>query len=180
VARALLALVLAAVAADSAAASAPPAHPLAFDPGRGSLAGVRLGDPMAKLVRVLGPADTTVRLADGTPVSLWLRDERLCSVWAEAAARSRHSSAIVSVTYLGPVASPRGDRTGTPLATVRRHWKTGWHLVAEVIGARGPNYGRLLRDASVAFGFDEHRLLAGVALRASAQIWQPIVFPRCS
>jgi hypothetical protein len=163
--------VAALILAGGAAASRPPARPLLFDPGHGSLGGVGLGDPVAKLERALGKPDRVVRLS-GAPVYLWLRSDDLCTAWAQASTRS---GALVVISYRGPVGSTRGDRNGTRLATVRRHWPRGWQLVRHVVGGRGPNYGRVSGDRSATFGFDEHGRLAGVALRASAQIWQPIV-----
>ena len=109
---------------------------------------------------------------------LWLRTPRkACTAWAEALADGAHRARIGDLVYRGAISTAKGDRLGTPLSIVRRHWP-GWKLVARgaVGGSQGPNYGHTTRYGSVAFGFDARNRLAGVAVRASAQYWQPIVF----
>jgi hypothetical protein len=158
-------------------ASGPPKRSLVFDPIGGSLGGVHINDPMTKLVGLLGRPDRVVRL-DGTPISLWLRGKALCTMWAQASPQDAHSKLVVYIAYRGPLSTSRGDRLGTPLAEVRRHWRSGWQLV-DVTGGQGPNYGRVTHFGSAAFGFDRKRRLGGVSLQTSEQTWQPIVMPPC-
>jgi hypothetical protein len=132
---------------------------------------------MSKLRGLFGKPDWQIPSGDG-PILLWGTDPaKTCSVWAEAVPDGAHRGFIGDVVYRGPIVTRKGDRLGTPLGVVRRHWP-GWRLVsaAAVGGSRGPNYGRITRWGSVAFGFDEKKRLAGVAVRASTQFWQPIAF----
>jgi hypothetical protein len=160
-----------------ARASTPPTRALTFDPVRGSIGGVHPEDRMTALKQVFGAPD--VRLdPGGGPVWVWLRDpSNKCSVWAEAAADGVRRGRIGDLVYRGAISTSKGDRPGTALRVVRRHWP-GWRLVSEaaVGGSQGPNYGRVTPWGSVAFGFDKRNTLAGVAVRASTQYWQPIVF----
>lgn len=179
--RAALAAAAAATAllalAGAASASAPPARTLRFDPVRGTIGGVGPRDLLTRLPRLFGAPDSRVNPGGG-PVWLWLRVARKpCTAWAEALADGAHRARIGDLVYRGPVVTAKGDRLGTPLRVVRRHWP-GWRLVrrSDVGGSQGPNYGHETRFGSVAFGFDARNRLAGVAVRGSSQYWQPIVF----
>jgi hypothetical protein len=165
-----------AVLAGVASASKPPARVLRFDPLHGTIGGFGPGDRLSGLPRVFGAPDLRVNPGGG-PVWLWLRvANKACSDWAEALADGAHRTRIGDLVYRGAIVTAKGDRLGTPLRVVRRHWP-GWKLVsrAGVGGSQGPNYGHATRFGSVAFGFDAHNRLAGVAVRGSAQYWQPIV-----
>jgi hypothetical protein len=158
----------------AASASSPPAQALTFDPVRGSVGGVRPGDPMSKLKPVFGAPDWKVDPGGG-PVWIWRKSPTgMCSVWGQALAQGGRPGRIGDLVYRGPIATSKGDRLGTSLRVVMRHWP-GWKLLSQVAGAQGPNYGRVTRWGSVAFGFDKKKRLAGVAVRASTQYWQPIV-----
>jgi hypothetical protein len=161
----------------AASASTPPARELKFDPVRGSVGGVRPADRMAALKTLLGNPDWHVDPGGG-PVWIWLRNPaNKCTVWAEALADGAHAERIGDLVYRGAFVTSKGDRLGTPLRVVKRHWP-GWKLVSAgaVGGSQGPNYGHVTRWGSVAFGFDKRKRLAGVAVRGSTQYWQPIVF----
>jgi hypothetical protein len=161
-------------------ASNPPQRPLFFDPLHGSIGGVHLRDPMSKVVRLLGRPDRIVRLEGGTPISFWLKGKGLCTAWAQAYPANAHSSRVVVFSYRGPVRTEKGDRLGTSVKDVRRHWRLGWQYLAHVIGGQGPNYGRVAGFGSATFGFDGRNRLGGVSIQTSTQIWQPIVTPPCS
>lgn len=157
-----------------ASASTPPKHALTFDPVHGSVGGVHPGDRMAKLTSVLGEPDQRFDPGGG-PVWIWLRDpSNRCGVWAEALADGAHPARIGDLVYRGALSTSKGDRLGTALRVVKRHWPT-WKLVSVAGGAQGPNYGRITSWGSVAFGFDRQKSLTGVAVRGSTQYWQPVV-----
>lgn len=163
--------------AAATSASTAPRHALAFDPLRGSIGGVHPGDPLTKLTAVLGKPDLRFNPGGG-PVWIWLRvPANKCSIRAEALADGAHPTRIGDLVYRGALVTSKGDRIGTALSVVKRHWPK-WKLVSVAGGTQGPNYGRITSWGSVAFGFDPKRRLTGVAVRGSTQYWQPIV-PTC-
>jgi hypothetical protein len=160
-----------------ASASTPPRRALVFDPVRGSIGGVHPGDRMTVVKQLLGEPDRRVDPGGG-PVWIWLRhpsDE--CTVWAEAAADGAHPTRIGDFVYRGAISTAKGDRLGTALRVVKRHWP-GWRVLSKgaVGGSQGPNYGRITSWGSVAFGFDTSDTVGGVAVRGSTEYWQPVVF----
>jgi hypothetical protein len=72
----------------------------------------------------------------------------LCTAWAEAYPGDPASSGLGVFSYVGPVITRRGDRLGTPLNAVRKHWVRSWQYLADVSGGPGPNYAHLARTAS--------------------------------
>ena len=165
-------------AAAGASASTPPTSPLPFDPLTGSIGGMRLHDPMSKLIKLLGPPDRIIPLPGGPPISFWLTGKALCTAWAQAYPENAHSG-LVSFWYRGPVVTKRGDRLRTPASVVRKHWRGSWQYLAHVSGGQGPNYGHIGHFGSATFGFDGRKRLAGVSIQTSEQIWQPIIMPPC-
>jgi hypothetical protein len=164
--------ILALLQVASVSASTPPKHALTFDPVRGSIGGVRPGDRLTKLDAVLGAPDKRLNPGGG-PVWLWLHTpSKLCTTWGEALADGAHRGRIGDLVYRGAILTSKGDRLGTPLRVVKRHWPR-WKLVS--VAGQGPNYGRITSWGSVAFGFDKQKRLTGVAVRGSTQYWQPIV-----
>lgn len=164
------------LAAASASASSPPRTPLRFDPLTGSIGGVHLREPMSKVIHLLGPPDRIVRLS-GVPLSFWLRGKSLCTGWALAYPENAHSKGVVTFVYLGPVRTSRGDRSGTPVSVVRKHWRGSWQYLPHLTGSDGSNYGHIGRFGSATFGFDAHKRLDGVSIQTSEQIWQVVGTP---
>ena len=134
---------------------------------------------MSKVVRLLGGAREDHSLVERDPGFVPAQGQGFVHSLGGGYRVAEQPRGLARLWYRGPLASERGDRLGTPAPVVRKRWRGSWQYFPHVIGAQGPNYGHAARFGSATFGFDGRSRLAGVAIDASQQIWQPVIMPAC-
>lgn len=166
-AAAAVALVASLAVAEPAAAVLPPRATVLVAPAKGTIGGLRVGQPLLPFAFDWGPPDRTLPAPPGEPVAgvaVWLGLSHLArAVVTFADAGQTHAD---SIFYTGPLRTLRGDRNGTPLARVLAHWPRHGRTTP-FASMRGYVEVKVLR---IWFVFDDRRRLAGArAGSASAE-----------
>ncbi|HET7043849.1 MAG TPA: hypothetical protein VFI37_03285 [Gaiellaceae bacterium] len=157
--------VAAAVALAAPAGAAAPKPP-AVGVAAGTIGGLRPGQPLLKFSFAWGPADRAMQAPPGGPAAFAIWEGRTQLNRAVVTFADPAETRADSIFYAGPLRTSRGDRIGTTLAQVRRHWQIQTKP-ARVAGL--PGYVEI-RVRRAWFVFDRRKRLAGVRLGSGSAL----------
>jgi hypothetical protein len=156
-----------------ASASVPPAKPLVIDPQRQTVGSMRIGDPAVKFAFGWAPPDFgSPSLGTVIPESYQLWRNPPALPWAVVTFSADDQQHATAILYRGPFRTTKGDRNGTPLATVMKHWPSHGPLEAYLSSPTSPPRYQRLKAGSAYFFFNPRgRLIAIQVGTGSADRW---------